>query len=247
LAATLGLPSTESPGENVGIGCVATTRQVEVRRWSVGGVPLAGQDVLVDQIAGFGGTGQPQGILGGDVLSRFGAVGINFKGDQATVLHPEGNVPAAGTVIRGAPSSSPPSLVQGAAHRDVLLTVARFGGTALVTAYAVFGRQGPFPFLVDSGARTSAISPSTATALQLSAGKKRGVPSAIGCPTGSTVTSGPWSMANAGDLKPRSMATVALAGGTLSGVGGALGADFLSSYGSVVLDYQSAVLWLGAT
>jgi predicted aspartyl protease len=60
-------------------GC-ALARRVRVSNWSVGGVPLPTVVVSSSPIAGL--NAHPFGLLGSDVLSRFGAVTIDYAGKQ---------------------------------------------------------------------------------------------------------------------------------------------------------------------
>ena len=46
--------------------------------WSLEGVALAPQQLTAATLPQMGGKGEPDGLLGSDVLSRFGAVRIDF-------------------------------------------------------------------------------------------------------------------------------------------------------------------------
>ena len=46
--------------------------------WSLDGVPLSPQQLTAATLPQMGGKGEPVGLLGSDVLSRFGAIRIDF-------------------------------------------------------------------------------------------------------------------------------------------------------------------------
>ena len=97
-----------------------------VPSWSVAGVALAPQSVTAATLPDFGRPGQPVGLLGSDVLSRFGAVRIDFTAQTLTLRGPAGTGPSNGarsgrTGRRARPP--PPSLTQGETGTTVPLTV----------------------------------------------------------------------------------------------------------------------------
>ncbi len=72
------------------MGCIGNAQPVGVPSWSVAGVALAPQTVTAATLPDFGGAGQPVGLLGSDVLSRFGAVRLDFTAQTLTFGGPEG-------------------------------------------------------------------------------------------------------------------------------------------------------------
>lgn len=246
----LHLPATSPAPQVVGLGCTATEEQVSISSWSVGGIPLAGQAMLTAKIPGFGLNEAPAGVLGGDVLSRFGAVRIDFRAKKLVVLSPEAAVSSGATIVRGEGSEPPPqTLVDGTPKASVDLTVVKFDGTALATAPIAFGASGLalHAFVIDTGASESSIVAPLATSLGLKPEGRTALSTDVGCPrTVDEVSSGPWLASLSVRLASRPLARPPLAGGTQQGVMGALGCDVLSSYGSIVLDYRNGVLWLGA-
>lgn len=247
LAATLHLPADPQRPEAVGIGCAALRRLVTVGTWSLGAIPLAGQQVLVTPNGWFGRQGRPDGLIGSDVLSRFGAVRIDFRRARLTVLAPEGAAPTHASVLTGTGSQPPPPLlVHGTPQAVADLTVLRFGGTAEATAATALGGGRPVPFVVDTGSWGSSVAPTLATSASLRPTGGRVAAPGVACSgTVATVGSGNWQTGTT-PLGARPLAVVPLAGGTQQGVEGTLGTDVLSGYGSVVLDYRTALLWLGA-
>ena len=63
--------------------------------WSLDGVGLAPQQLTAATLPQIGGKGEPVGLLGSDVLARFGAVRIDFAAGALVLPGPEG-APLAG-------------------------------------------------------------------------------------------------------------------------------------------------------
>jgi len=247
LADELGLPAvsppkSQSPSPAV-LGCLSTARRVSVQRWSVGAIPLAPQSVAVADLPGFGPSGAPAGVLGGDVLSRFGAVRVDFRAARMTVLAPEAAAPAHPSIVIGSASSPPPPLlVTSTPKAAATLEVLRSPDYALATATASFGGTRHAPFVVSTGARLSAVSTS-ASRSTLSGRSAASVDDVdVGC-EGATATleSGPWTVSSVPQV-PQPLAVESLAGGAV----GVVGSDVLARFGAVVLDYRTGVLWLGS-
>ena len=72
------------------------------------GVALAPQDLTAATLPDFGVPGQPYGLLGSDVLSRFGAVRIDFTAQTLTLGGPQGPA-ATDQHARGARADRPPA------------------------------------------------------------------------------------------------------------------------------------------
>ena len=231
----------------MGIGCVTASQQVTIARWSLGGVALAGQAVLEATVPGFGPAPAPAGVLGSDALSRFGAFRIDYAHRTLTVLAPQAAPPAIARILRATlPLPAPPPLLVHGSPTGALLTVLEGTHSALVTASTTFGSSPAQPFVVDTGSPVSVVAPSLAHADGLAPTGRSVRSQAVGC-LGSTpaLRSGPWS-AGGVDLAPRTLASTALAPNLGSPVSGTIGSDVLSGYGSVVLDYRTGTLWLGA-
>jgi Aspartyl protease len=246
LVRALHLHGAGSTPQAVGIGCTAARRRVYVDSWAVGEVPLSGQPVLTAAIPGFGFSQQPAGLLGSDVLSRFGAIRIDYMARTLTVLAPEASPPSHASVLSAqATQPPPPLLVHGDPEAVAPLTVVKFSGTALATAQVVFGNQ-LYPFAVDTASTESSISPSLARVLHLTSTHGPVQAPSVACRgTVGQVGSGSWGIGTQ-NLESQPLAMAAPARGTQAGVMGTLGSDVLSRYGSIVVDYRTALLWLGA-
>jgi hypothetical protein len=248
LAQALKLPAATPATRPVGIGCVSASQEAVIERWSMGEVPLSGQSVLTADIPGFGLSGAPAGVLGGDVLSRFGALRIDYRRLQVTVLAPEAPAPINATILRAVPDfqEPPPLLVRGT-PTAAYLTVLRTSDSSLVTTAAVFGGHSAVQFTVDTGAATTTVSPALARESGLGRTSATGGQSQpnVGCHSSAPdIQSGSWSIGGVG-LSARRLTATTLSGANQTS--GSLGSDVLSGYGSVVIDYRTGVLWLGAS
>ena len=247
LVAALQLPEARPSADTVGIGCVTASQQVTIDRWAMGGVALAGQTVLTAAVPGFGLQGSPAGVLGSDVLSRFGAVRLDYAHKELTVLAPEAAPPVVASILRAtAPLPAPPPLLVHGSPQAALLTVLRSTHSALVTAATAFGQGAATPFVVDTGSPVSVVSPNLARTSALGSAARSVTSQDVGC-QGSVpaVRSGSWSAGGVA-LASRPLASASLVGSLGAPVSGTIGSDVLRGYGSVVLDFRSGALWLGA-
>jgi predicted aspartyl protease len=83
LARRLHLKTVGRPISVTGVGCSESARKVRLNRWSIGGQPLPNIVATSSTIAGSG--GKAFGLLGSDVLSHFGAIGIDYAHGQLTL------------------------------------------------------------------------------------------------------------------------------------------------------------------
>ena len=83
LAERLHLKTVGKPHQLCGVTGCATARRVRLRNWSIGGQPLPNVVVASSPIAGASGFGF--GLLGSDVLSKFGSVTIDYQGKTMTL------------------------------------------------------------------------------------------------------------------------------------------------------------------
>ncbi len=250
LAQQLKLHKSAPAQRTIGTGCTSTRSKVQVEKWSMGGMTLSPQSLLTGDLSGFGLGNTPAGILGSDVLSRFGAIRIDYRAQQLEVLAPEGTVHGGGgaEVITAAPDEPPPpSLMKATPRYQVPLTVVVFNSSTLATASVTFGGAGSsgHPFVIDSGSSVSSVTERLAASAHL---QHDGTVTAsnVGCGQAvDNVQSGAWS-ASSVSLRPQGLASITESADTLQEASGALGSDVLSRYGSIVIDYRTALLWLGA-
>ena len=247
LASTLRLPGAAALAPVLGATCASTAPAVSVQSWSMGGVGLAGQALLTASVPDSGLSPAPLGLIGSDVLGRFGAVRIDYRARQLATAGAEGAAPASSSFVLGDTTHPPtPRLVHGTPQVAVAMTVQSGPSGTVVGAPVAFGSASPVSFTVDSGASESAVIPTeaSAAALQLTAGSASAW--GVNCQgTVPQVASGPWSLGGT-TLPSQALSATAIAGGANQGVKGVLGADVLGRYRSLVIDYQRAYMWLGA-
>ena len=226
--------------------CTVVVIHDSVQRWSIGPIGLTAQPVSVIRMPGFGLAGQPMGVLGSDVLSRFGAVRVDYDAQRLTVAGLEGQSSVPGTSVNGPTSAPVPQGLLGPGMPTVLpLDVSTSTtGTSVMTAVTFDGR-GPFPFDVATGAANSAVAAGLVAQQGLvETGQTEPVRS-FGCfRSAPVVKSGPWAI-GAVALLPR-LLTAAVSVTSPAQAEGLLGSDVLGDYGWVVLDYRSGSLLLGA-
>jgi predicted aspartyl protease len=66
-----------------GVGCSESARRVRVKNWSIAGQPLPNIVAVSSVLAGA--NGHAFGLLGSDVLSRFGIMSIDYAHGQLTL------------------------------------------------------------------------------------------------------------------------------------------------------------------
>jgi len=244
LARRLQLPSAGPASEFAGVGCIGHARPVSVASWSLDGVPLDPQQLTAARLPQMGGKGEPVGLLGSDVLSRFGAVRVDFRGGALVLAGPEGQ-PLGGAAAVTGPTGSAPAALTAGAGTTVPLTVITLPGDVSLGVAVRFGRGGRRAFVVDTGSSQSVVSTSVADAESLAgtdlAQRQATVCSVITIPL---VHSGPWSVPGAA-LHPQLLGETDFGTVGLGGIVGLLGSDQLARYGWVVLDYRGALLVLG--
>jgi hypothetical protein len=222
--------------QGFGAACPVRLSPVQVASWSVGDLSLFPQSLQSTHIPGFGGPGALSGVLGSDVLSRFGMVSIDYDRPSLTVLDPEGPILRDG-VFRASPPP-PNSRTPRASGPTIPLTVVASGGSVVASVAMRVGVHSD-PFVVDTGAAITSISSTLASDWRLQqTGSPVQLPTISCYFTAGFVNSGPWAM-GAVSLPPQQLATLPLP------VGGVLGSDVFARLGVISLDYQRHTLTLG--
>lgn len=246
LAQRLHLASAGAATEFAGVGCTGTARPVSLDSWSLDGVPLSAQQLTAATLPQMGGKGEPVGLLGSDVLSRFGAIRIDFVGAGTLVLPgPEGAPLAQSSPFTGPQGTAPANLTQGQSGTTVPLTVTPVPGDVSLSVAVRFGGSRRRDFIVDTGSSQSVVSSGVARAQSLAntdlAQRQSTVCSVITVPL---VHSGPWTVPGL-TLHPQLIGSTNFGTISLSGTQGLLGSDQLRRYGWVILDYAGGQLVLG--
>jgi hypothetical protein len=250
LARSLQLPPVISVVSVLGVTCRTTAREVLARKWSLGGLGLATQGLLVAPVPSAGLQPAPMGIIGSDVLARFQAIQFDYRSHHLRPQYAESLPPRSTAFVIGEANTKPPSgLQKGRPTLSVPLTMLIGPSGTTISAPVAFGSPAPtaaaLSFNVDSGsARSSVVRPIAATSsLQPIGG--RAAAWGAGCSgTVPQVQSGSWSV-DKSPLAPQTLSVATIAGGVNQAVDGVLGADVLASAGSYVIDYQHAHLWVG--
>jgi hypothetical protein len=247
LAATLHLAHIGSRSEFSGVGCTGKAQPVGMTSWSVAGVPLTPQTLTAATLPDFGIAGQPVGLLGSDVLSRFGAVRIDFAAQTLTFGGPQGPVLSnSAEEVRG-PTGPPPAavLTEGETGTTVPLTVALTPGDISLNVRLRFGKGAYRDFIVDTGSSQSVLADAVAKTARLAhselAQRQTTVCSTITVPL---VHSGSWFLPGV-VLHPQLLGSVNFGPIGAGGTAGLLGSDQLQRFGWVIFDYSGGRLVLG--
>lgn len=227
-----------------GVTCVTSAPSATVSSWSMSGETLAPQSLLVAKVAAAGIRPAPKGIIGSDVLSRFGAVRIDYHKSRLFLLGSEGAASKRNVYIPGGSNALPPAaLAKGSIKLNAALRVFESPeGTIVAAPVRIAGHTEQLA--VDSGSPGSGLAPDIRSALKLSAAKDKVPYSGIGCKgKAATYSSGPWTLGGTA-LANASLAARPITGGINSGLQGVLGANVLAADGAVIVDYNVAHLWL---
>jgi predicted aspartyl protease len=246
LARRLHLGRAGPASEFAGVGCTGSAQPVSVHAWSLDGIALSPQQLTAATLPQMGRKGEPVGLLGSDVLSRFGAVRIDFAAGTLVVPGPEGTPLNASLPARGPDGSQPPASLTGGTGSTVPLTLNNAEGDVSLGVAVRFHGGARRDFVVDTGSSQSVVSSAVARTAALSptdrAQRQSTVCNTIIVPL---VHSGAWSMPGVA-LHP-SLIGSADFGPALGGTEGLLGSDQLKRFGWVVLDYSGSTMVLGST
>ena len=247
LARRLHLSSAGPATEFAGVGCTGTARPVTVASWSLDGLPLSAQQLTAATLPQMGGKGEPVGLLGSDVLSRFGGIRIDFNAGALVLPGAEGPALTESAPFTGPVGAAPAALTQGEQGTTVPLTVTPVARRRLAQRGRPFRRwpasrtSWSTPVRRRASCRRGWRRPSRWPSTDL-AQRQSTVCSVITVPL---VHSGPWSVPGVVTCIRSSSASTNFGTISLSGTLGLLGSDQLRRYGWVVLDYAGAQMVLG--
>ena len=245
LATRLHLASAGQSTLFAGVDCTGTAKPVSVGQWSLEGVDLAPQQLTSATLPQIGGKGEPVGLLGSDVLARFGAVRVDFGASDLVLPGPQGPPLTSDTSYTGPIGPAPaPVLTQGGGT-TVPVTVSPVPGDVSLSVAVRFAGGPRRNFVVDTGSSQSVVSTAVAHAESLPrtelAQRQATVCSVITVPL---VHSGAWSLPGQA-LYPQLVGDTSFGTIGLGGTQGLLGSDQLKRYGWVVFDYTGGRLVLG--
>jgi hypothetical protein len=243
LARRLHLTTIGEKIPNRTFGCNRELSFVSPPRLSVGGVALSPQPITTGTLASPEVPGL-EGLIGADILSRFGAVRIDFD-HQTITVGPEGDEPSHSVK---ATSSAPPapgtvSAVPAEVH---VSRVAIAGDTSQSATFVYMLVQvvvGGVPrgFVVDTGAAQTAVTPAVAKVAGRPVGEPQTFYGGLACPfRAESYVISSWRIGDV-SLSPQ----VVGAAPVPSGWDGLLGSGTLQRYSPVVVDFADGSLLLG--
>jgi len=226
VAKSLGLAAIGAPGKATTIGCSAPIQPVALADWSVGGQVLPGSLIPSQRtdLAGKKIGGIPvAGLLGADLYYLYGTMTVDFKNATMTLGHP-------------APTGGQSFPI--AAH----LTA---GGVSVIADVSVHGNRGGF--LIDTGAAVTDLDSKLANSSAL---KKVGATTKIGAVSCATsVQPVVFDNARISTVKLPTVTAAssanALTARSNGKIQGLIGADILSTFGSVTFDFKNQRVILG--
>jgi hypothetical protein len=244
LATRLHLASDGAPSTIVGVGCTGSARSVASGSWSLEGIALDPQQFTAATLPQIGGKGEPMGLLGSDVLARFGAVRIDFASHALLLAGSEGAAISATSDFTGPRGPAPVALTLGQGTTVPVTVSPQTGAVSLSTAVR-FARGARRSFVIDTGSSQSVVSTGVARSASLRgtdlAQRQATVCSVITVPL---VHSGAWSVPGV-VLHPQLLGATNFGSISAGGLEGLLGSDQLVRYGWVVFDYSGGRLVLG--
>ena len=95
LADSLQLPVTGDSSQVAGVGGTQDVTPVHIGSWSAGKITLPGATVGKTGLSSFKHNSDVRGLLGSDMLSRFGRITINYDTGELSASHPASQADAA--------------------------------------------------------------------------------------------------------------------------------------------------------
>lgn len=250
LADRLNLSNRTSPQTIESFGCSREAFSALAANWSVAGLRLAPQTVLV---AGIRSPGAPNlvGVLGADVMSRYGAVRIDYDAQTLTVPGAEGP-PLRASVRAGAAATHVGSqLSTGTSHAVAMAVQVRSNPipgqqtgdlSAVQPSVAVSVRSRLYQFALDTGASITVMGPPVVREAGLrSLNITNQTYAGLACPiTVSFYQALSWRLGTL-VLSPAPVASSEVP----AGLDGLFGSGTLRLYSPIVVDFADGALLLG--
>ena len=233
--------ATIGRGQGIGQGgCIDQSSVVTVNLWSLDGLLLAPQAFSADTEPGQGGKGQTDGLLGNDVLSRFGAVRIDYDAGALVLPGPEG-APLSTSTFTGPKGPVPTELTKG---QGVVVPAEAMTGpnNDYLSVPVRFGDEPPNWLVVDTGTARTTLDPWVRKEGSLRATDLADrYDTVCSVMTSPIVRSGSWSTSGLA-LRPQLLDSANIGYSSYAGI---LGADALAHEKWVVLDYTGGLVVLG--
>lgn len=214
-AKQLGLAARGKPRTLSSIGCTKKVQPVRIAAWSAGSVKLPPTVALAQKTESYTKSkGKIIGLLGADVIARFGSLEIDYGTDRVVL---GGSGPQGGKSFK----------LKSGRVKDAVIIVAKV---------SVHGRL--LPFVPDTGASRSTIDLAVAKKLGLTTRGKPKRASAIGC--GAKVqplTLDRWKAGSTTLPKTLALGTSSLIR-KKSGLAGLIGGDVFSRFGTIYFDFK---------
>ncbi|MGZ4196551.1 MAG: aspartyl protease family protein [Solirubrobacteraceae bacterium] len=228
VAKKLGLRDDGAPREFSPFGCSVRVQPVSLRNWGLGKVPLPAITAFTHKLLTPRAFSRLpfEGLLGSDLLSRFGTVAIDFAHRRLT--------------LRGKPPTD---------GRAVPITILRRTGSVLATTQVDFDNHSA-RFVIDTGAQISVIDSTAAARLRLaSAGLRQSGAGAVCRVAVTPVFARHWSIA--GLRVPKAAigrVPVVLPKKYLNArIVGIVGTSTLARRGTLTIDFAHSRMILGGT
>ena len=242
LAEKLKLKKIGEPAVLRGLGCTNSTQEIEMPAWSLDGVPLAAQAAFATRLPGQGGLGEPQGLIGADVLSSFGAIRIDYRHETLTVVGHEGGYFDSRQFAAPDGSGLPAAVVRAKPQIYAPMIIVNHHGEVRARIRVALGAGLPRGWIVDTGSSVSSVDSSLAKEADLRpTGNRRKLLNFCTLASLPEFASSSWTLSGR-SIEPRPFVVQTLAS---VGAAGLFGSDVMSRYGSVVLDWAGGRLLLG--
>jgi predicted aspartyl protease len=201
-------------------------QEAKVTHWSAGKLSLPADALSVTNL-GKSGSGGLDGLLGSDVLSKYGQITVNYASGKLSL----------GTAA-GLPGTNTSSVPLKVAH-------AKNGATLALAPVKVKGK-GPFAFALDTGATTSTLDLAVTKKLNLPLHQTNREVSGVACSTNVKTTQvNNWQVGKLA-LPATTLDVVKFPTKGGGGLQGLLGSNILSDFGQITVDYAHGQLRLPA-
>lgn len=240
LASRLGLAADGPVRSFFGVGRTFRGTPYRIRSWSVGAIPLDSQSLYSMPISL---PAQVDGLLGSDVLSRFGTIRVDYSSARLVVDSPEGPTAVAFSTTGGVSGHLPKFFAGFHPQVQVPMSVVEVAGQAVATVVVTIGGH-HLEMVIDTGAEISAVASTMTPVLGLVPQTTPVTVTGIGGQAKATVQRvGSWSMGSV-RLVPEDLVSVQFPAAAPAQLGGLIGADVLAQFSAVTIDYASGVLAL---